>query len=40
MDFSKLSLVEILKLIKEKKVSCEELVKFYFERIKKLLVNI
>jgi aspartyl-tRNA(Asn)/glutamyl-tRNA(Gln) amidotransferase subunit A len=34
MDFSKLSLVEILKLIKEKKVSCEELVKFYFARIK------
>ena len=35
MDYSKLTLVEILKLIKEKKVTCQELVKFYLDRIKK-----
>ncbi|MDD4110265.1 MAG: Asp-tRNA(Asn)/Glu-tRNA(Gln) amidotransferase subunit GatA [Clostridia bacterium] len=35
MDYSKLTLVEILKLIKEKKVTCVELVNYYFDRIKK-----
>lgn len=35
MDYSKLTLVEILKLIQDKKATCQELVKFYFDRIKK-----
>ena len=35
MDYSKLSMKEISDLLQSKKVTSTELVKFYFERIKK-----
>jgi aspartyl-tRNA(Asn)/glutamyl-tRNA(Gln) amidotransferase subunit A len=35
MDYSKLTLTEIIELIKKKQVTCVDLVKYYFERIRK-----